>query len=224
MMVNTLGALYALYERALEKILKLEGAGPACRQGCAGCCTCNVTVTSLEVEFLFLRLGSQAKQRVVKKVKDNFPEKRYIPALTTNGFVQACMSGQETPEEENDPLWGQCPLLENNLCTVYESRPFGCRAMMSEVSCEKTGYARMPPRVLTLNNIFLQYIEQMDQPGVFGNLSDMILLFSEAGYTRPDPDRTGRHFIRNQKIPVLMIPPEDRAAMAPVVREITALT
>ncbi len=223
-MLNKIETLYGLYERTLDKILNLDGAGAACRQGCAGCCTCNVTVTSLEVAFLFSRLCSREKDKVAQKVKDNFPEKRYVPALTTNGFVQICMSGREAPEEENDPLWGQCPLLENNLCTVYESRPFGCRAMMSGVACERAGYARMPPRVLTLNNIFLQYIEQMDQSGIFGNLSDMILLFSDVGYTRPDPARPGRHFIRNRKIPVLMIPPEDRNAMAPVIREITALT
>ena len=230
--LDRLGKIYELYSKVMEERGGNEKA--ACAEGCSSCCTCNVTLTSLEAAFLADRLDSQGQERAAGKLAARFPEKRYIPLLTTNGFARACMSGNEVPEEENDPSWGECPLLEDGLCTVYPYRPFGCRAMMSEILCSRAGYAQMPPLVLTLNNIFLQYMEQMDVKGVTGNLSDLLLLFLDSkdlGGKNSDRKKklarewkTQGKIIQNSKIPVLMVPPEHREIAGPVIRQITALT
>ena len=230
--LDRLEKIYELYARVMEERGCSERA--ACAEGCASCCTCNVTLTSLEAAFLADRLDQPGRERAAGNLAARFPEKRYTPLLTTNGFAQACMSGKEVPEEENDPSWGECPLLEDGLCTVYPYRPFGCRAMVSETLCSKAGYARMPPRVLTLNNIFLQSIEHMDIGGVTGNLSDLLPLFldlkkldkddSDRKKKLPEKLKTQGKILRNSKIPVLMVPPEHREMAGPVIRQITALT
>ncbi|WP_033398889.1 YkgJ family cysteine cluster protein [Desulfospira joergensenii] len=224
--LERLEALYRLYSRIMEETAWAKKA--ACSKGCSHCCTCNVTLTGLETAFLNDRLGREGQERAAKNLSEKFPRKRYIPLLTTNGFARACMSGREVPEEENDPGWGRCPLLDKDLCTVYEYRPFGCRAMISDILCGKEGFAQMPPLVLTLNNIFLQYIEHLDSRGVTGNLSDMMGLVLLSG--NPEQGSGSGHeksegkVIRNSRIPALMVPPEHREIMGAVIEKITALT
>jgi len=138
------------------------------------------------------------------------------------------MEDADLPEEENDPAWGKCPLLENDRCTVYDVRPFGCRAMVSKTDCRKTGSAQMPPWVLTVNNVFLQAIEHLDQDGYSGNLSDMLLLAlsgSEASHRSMQNHglENKEMFVKNEPIPCLMIPPEHRERMTPIVRDLSYL-
>nr|NJM04649.1 hypothetical protein [Desulfobacula sp.] len=171
--VALLKRTYDLYHETLAGL----DAEPVCREKCACCCTCNVTLTSLEAGFLMDSLGDEKKKDLLSRIEQKFPVARYIPRMTTNGFARLCMEDREVPEEENDPAFGVCPLLEDDLCTVYEARPFGCRALLSEAHCGREGFARVPPLVLTLNTLFLQVIEHLDQDGFSGNLSDMAAFF-----------------------------------------------
>jgi len=208
-----LNQIYHLYEKVLAD------THVVCRQGCADCCTCNVILTSLETRVLVQSLDSgslaQMKQRLGKKI----PPKRYIPKMTTNQFASYCLSGHKIPEEENDPDWGKCPLLEDECCTIYPSRPFGCRNMMSEVYCKDTGFAQVPPLALTITNIFLQYIEHLDFQGFSGNLSDMLPLYLE-NFGNIEK----KYCIQNRKMAVLLVPPEHRIAVAPLLKQMAALT
>lgn len=208
--------IYSLYHEATDT------ADTVCKEKCASCCTCNVTLTSLETEFIVNSLDSHKKNELQNRIQQRFPEKHYIPKMTTNMFARMCMENNEIPDEENDPAFGICPLLENDLCAIYETRPFGCRALMSEIPCREGGYARLPPLVLTLNTIFLQVIEHLDQKGVFGNLSDMVLFFLSKKTQADRADQLGfirdeRLFVQNEKIPVLMVPPKHQKELKPLI-------
>ncbi|MFO7988913.1 MAG: YkgJ family cysteine cluster protein [Thermodesulfobacteriota bacterium] len=221
-MIDRLNDIYELYDRIIGS------TALACGPGCAGCCTCNVILTSLEARMITDRLASPRREILHAAITHGFPVKRYIPKMSTNRFARLCMEDADLPEEENDPAWGKCPLLENDLCTIYDVRPFGCRAMVSESYCRDTGSAQMPSWVLTVNNLFLQAIEHLDQDGYFGNLSDMLLLtLSENAVTGQEHQNHGRKnrglFVKNEPINCLMIPPEHRAQMAPVVRNLSQL-
>ncbi len=212
--IGILEKIYPLYEKAMAETKVV------CREKCADCCTCNVVVTSLETAFILHSMDTESLADLKQRLEEKFPVKRYIPKMTTNQFAAYCLSGQEIPDEENNPDWGKCPFLEEDCCTLYLLRPFGCRSMMSQVNCGKTGYAQVPPLALTITNIFLQYIEHLDYKGFSGNLSDMLALDIH-NYEKPD---TPRLFIRNMKIPRLMVPPEHRSAVAPLLKQIAALT
>lgn len=138
------------------------------------------------------------------------------------------MEGKDIPEEENDPAWGRCPVLKEEMCTVYDARPFGCRALMSQIDCSENGYAQVPPEVMTMNNVLMQVIEHVDQKGISGNFSDIMLLFLSdeppAGNLRAfATQHKGKHLLLNEKIPVLMIPPEHRQKLASFIEKISSI-
>lgn len=214
---DRLKKIYSLYHETIYE----ADMDPVCREKCASCCTCNVTLTRLETEFIVNSLSFQGKKDLENRIQQKFPERRYIPKMTTNGFARLCMENKDIPKEENDPAFGTCPLLEDDLCSIYESRPFGCRALTSEILCGQEGYARVPPLVLTFNTLFLQVIEHLDQNGFSGNLSDMLpAVLSETALTdmihRFDDAGNKRLFVHNEKIPVLMVPPEHQKMLKPL--------
>ena len=218
---DQLKQMYALYDKAVEHI------DVVCRKKCSSCCTCNVTLTSLEADLLIAGLAPQEKKDLKTRIKRHFPPKRFIPKMTTNMFARMCMENKDIPEEENDPSWGQCPMLVDDMCGIYDARPFGCRALLSQVHCAESGYARVPPIVLTINNLFLQYIEHLDQNGFSANLSDMLTLFlsdnSLDDFSDPSLIANDNRFLFNEKIAVLMIPPEHREKVGPLMEKFTAL-
>ena len=219
--IDRLNHIYQLYDRLMGS------TALACGPGCAGCCTCNVTLTSLEARWMIDVLPPARQESLRKAISLRFPAKRYLPKTSTNRFARLCMEDAALPEEENDPAWGKCPLLENDLCTVYNVRPFGCRAMVSKTDCRDTGSAQMPAWVLTVNNLFLQAIEHLDQNGCSGNLSDMLLALTGSETTHQGMHNHGlkdeKLFVKNEPIPCLMIPPEHREQMAPIVRNLSDL-
>lgn len=226
-MTDRLNHIYQLYERLTGSMTL------ACGPGCAGCCTCNVILTRLEARWMIDVLPPPRQKSLRETLSFRFPSKRYLPQTSTNRFARLCMEDADLPEEENDPAWGKCPLLENDRCTVYDVRPFGCRAMISVTDCRNTGSAQMPPWILTVNNVFLQAIEHLDQDGYSGNLSDMLLMaLSGKKPTHQDMQNhdienksleNKRLFVKNEPITGLMIPPEHREQMAPIVRTLSDL-
>jgi hypothetical protein len=127
------------------------------------------------------------------------------------------MEGCEIPDEENDPGWGACPLLSNRICTIYRVRPFGCRSLVSIEECVVDGVATLSPLTLTVNNVFMQYIEHLDCNGVSGNLSDMFLALAKNNLS------TQPITIRNQKMDGVMVPPEHRQKLGPLLQELSRI-
>lgn len=201
---NTLERIYALFDRAMA-------AFPvACAKQCADCCTCNVTATGLEIAYIHDRLDGRALDDIRVRLARAGQTRRFRPFQTTNGLALACMEGRDADEEENDPSWGTCPLLENGICTIYPVRPLGCRVMMSTIPCRQTGQADMPFPALTIITVFLQFVEHLDAGGVYGNFLDLL---EHAGEDVLDCNGLpGKNKIpgaaQNLKIPALMIPPE----------------
>ncbi|ACN13588.1 hypothetical protein HRM2_04740 [Desulforapulum autotrophicum HRM2] len=209
--LERLSRLYALYDRFM---------GPKeffCHRGCSTCCTCNVTLTTLEVDYIRCHLGPEGTEAIVERVRNNFSRKRFQPKITLNGFARACMAGRQVPDEENDPRWGTCPLLLDQVCTIYPVRPFGCRILVSTDDCSHTGVATLSEFTLTVNNVFMQYIEHMDCCGVYGNLSDMFLALSG------DETEGLSVTIKNQEAKGFMVPPEHRQRIRPLLEEMTRI-
>jgi len=178
-----------------------------CSKGCSSCCTNNVIITSLELENLL-------RADIDKTKLLNFSEmKRFQPKTTTNMIADLVMGGENIPEEDNDSSWGSCVFLKDGVCSVYEFRPFGCRCMLSKVNCEKTGCAEIDPYLLTLNNVFLQFIEHLDHGGVTGNILDMVLKY--------DFSKDSEEFVKNRKMSVLMVPGEHRDKISKVARKLS---
>ncbi|MBU1193314.1 MAG: YkgJ family cysteine cluster protein [Proteobacteria bacterium] len=221
---EVLKQIYALYDETIKDQKMV------CKKGCAACCTCNVTLTGLEAAYLSQALDTEAKAALKDAVDRHFPQKRYIPKITTNQFARLCMEGHAVPEEENNPEWGTCPALNTSLCSIYHARPFGCRALMSTIVCADHGYARVRPEIITTNTLFMQAIEHLDQNGISGNFSDIMSLFLGKNSLSKSEENSIDHirkkittkenfqFTANEKITVLMIEPEYRNKLSVVIQ------
>jgi len=194
----------------------------ACKKYCSHCCTRNVIITTLEADEIVDSLISKKEGNLIEKLKNEVARARFIPKTTTNMLAVLCANGKDIPEEESDVSWGSCPFLIDNKCPIYEKRPFGCRCFVSTADCSKKGYAQINPFVVTVNNLFLQFIEHIDSQGYSGNFTDVIL------YTKAKRDNFPKNsalpeifrdkLIKNHPITFLPIPPEDKVRIKPILQ------
>lgn len=199
----------------------------ACRHGCAACCTCNVTLTTLEGYHLMDRMDRAARKSLFEKVRSVSDNKRFQPQVTINEIARMCRDGKPVPDEAIDPSWGACPLLFGDACPVYAMRPFGCRCMVSGLDCREIGYAQVDEFILTANNLFLQYIEHLDPRGGTGSLIDVLLYFDQPvnleAYQAEMTIAKNAGLAPNHPIPVLMVPPEHCRQVQPILQKLQHL-
>ncbi len=211
-----LDQIYRVYD---EFVARLH---TACKKYCAGCCTRNVTLTTLEGYLIATHMISYGKSSLFENIERAIPERRFQPKTTTNRLADLCMKGENPPEEKHENSNGCCPLLKDNLCPIYPVRPFGCRCFVSKKDCRKQGYAEVDPFILSVNNLFLQFIEHVDSQGFSGNLIDVLKFMATKNnrhnYKRNTLNNSDTGLIPNLKITVLMIPPEHRVKIKPILK------
>ncbi|MFO7840158.1 MAG: hypothetical protein R6X08_11760 [Desulfosalsimonadaceae bacterium] len=203
----------------------------ACKKYCAHCCTCNLSMTSLEAFYIYRNLEPRKQADIRESAARAASGKRYIPELTWNQMAKMCAEGKEPPEEDPDPNWGACPLLDNAACPIYECRPFGCRCMLSTCDCGQSGCAEIDDYTITVSTVFLQFIEHLDQGGVFGNFSDVLAACGPAAsaagtgalYPPLSGQAAGSRLPANQPIPVLLVPPEQQTDICSLVNDLHAI-
>ena len=215
----------------LDKIYRIydDFAGTlniACRRYCSLCCTVNVTMTTLEGRKITDSIISEEKRYLFEKIRYASSIQRFRPPETINMLAERCLEGGDISEEGNT-FPGECPLLFNNECTVYNARPFGCRCFVSRQNCADNESATVDDFVLTVNNIFMQAIEHVDAGGFSGNLTD-ILLFLENSENRDNllslkMINPSSVLIKNHKLKILLIPPEHRNEIQPVLDSLNRL-
>jgi Fe-S-cluster containining protein len=216
--LSVLKQIYAIHHEYTSEVQT------ACARGCAACCTCNVTATTMEGLLVYEYLSDSGRSDQVHAILEAMPPSRYRPRLTLNQVVALCASGRQPPEEVNDPAAGICPLLGDGLCSIYPVRPLGCRAMLSSSECAANGAAEMPPFILSVNNVVLQHLEAVDRPGATGNLLDVLAVMAQdaqrLGYREGKGPDASLQMPANRSFPVLMVPPEHRTAIRPLIQSL----
>lgn len=206
--------IYGLYDDVTKHL------DVACKKYCAACCTPNVTMTTIEGYLIADHMISNGQADVFENIRAKRSKNRFKPKITTNRLADLCMKGDDPPEEEKKHSNKSCPVLKDILCPIYEVRPFGCRCFISTHDCNKKGYAEVDPFVMTLNTLFMQFIEHIDSKGFSGNFADVLLLMASnenrGNYKRKILTYSGADFVPNLKIKVLMVPPEHRMKVKPV--------
>jgi hypothetical protein len=101
-------------------------------------------------------------------------------------------------------------------------RPFGCRCLVSRHNCGEKGYAEVDDFVISVNTVILQTIEHADVQGCTGNLVDVLSLLSsednQKSYRSNELTCKKSGLIPNYPLSVLMIPPEHRTRMQPILK------
>ena len=208
---------YRIYGRFVERYEL------SCEKNCDACCTCNVTMTTLEAYRMLKDMDHEKRSILLRRLADA-PKRRFRPRVTFNEIARLCMLGEEVPEDPCDPSWGRCPFLEENYCVFYELRPFGCRCMCSVRRCSEAGYAEMPPLLMSVNDVFMQFIEHLDADGYSGNLADVLAWMSQPEnrrkYEQGERADNAGVLAANLAMPALMVLPEHRNDIKLLVAEL----
>ena len=91
-------------------------------------------MTTLEGFYIISHEVVARQPDMIQKIEAMSHVRRFQPLLTINSLAELCIRGEDPPEEDYDASWGQCPLLCNRECLIYEARPFACRCMY-KISC-----------------------------------------------------------------------------------------
>ncbi len=167
-----IACLKAIYEFFDEFI---KGLPMACEPGCDVCCSVNVAVTSLEVDYMVDHMDMTQKSNLENILPEILLEPHYRPSYTTNEMAAACLNMQdELPKERSEHGKGKCPLLNHGLCNIYDYRPFACRAMLSQTKCASDTSAYMSDFLVTVALSIYQIIEQLDEGNPYGNMLDLL--------------------------------------------------
>jgi hypothetical protein len=217
--LDVLNRIYKIYDSLTD------GLELACQKYCSTCCTRNVTMTTLEGYKIADHLIENSQSELFKKIKNESYKKRFLPKITTNKIADLCIQCKELPDEEIDRSWGSCPLLIKDECPIYPDRPFHCRCMVSKTNC--VDKAEMDPFVLTVNNVFLQYIEHIDQQGFSGNFTD-VLLFMESednrkSYAMKNLTNPAEGLIKNLPMTIFLVPPEHKNKIKPIINSLQTI-
>jgi Fe-S-cluster containining protein len=212
---DILNKIYGLYDDVVKNL------DMACKKYCAACCTPNVTMTTLEEYLIADHMIANGQADIFENIQEKRSKNRFKPKITTNRLADLCMKGNDLPQEEKKHSNKNCPVLKDNLCLIYDVRPYGCRCFMSTHDCSKAGYAQIDPFVMTLNTLFMQFIEHIDFMGFSGNFADVLLLMAskenQENYKMNTLSHPGADFVSNFKIEKLMVPPEHRVKVKPAV-------
>ena len=196
----------------------------ACKAKCAHCCTTNVTMTTLEGYKIVDDLLATGKLDVIDRLKAMEEVPRFQPLLTTNRMAELCAADAKVPQEETTDEGQDCSLLADRLCTIYDLRPFGCRCFVSRQNCGQTGYADISEFTASVNTVFLQVIEHLDAEGCTGNLIDVLQFMasedSRRAYGQGEANCETSGLIVNWELKVLMIPPEHRERIEPILQQL----
>jgi hypothetical protein len=215
--------------KALDRILAVyddfaRTRDNACRMHCHQCCTTHVSLTTLEAYKICQTLPAGERERLFRKVRAASGLERFRPAVTTNALAELCAQDEDLPSENEEFTGEACPFLAEDLCMIYALRPFNCRCFISRTPCAEKGYADVGEEDLAVNTLFLQTIEHLDADGCSGNLLDVLeVLASEekrASYAAGCLHCTGNGLIANHPMKVLMLPPEHREKIDPIMSKL----
>jgi Fe-S-cluster containining protein len=216
--LKALERIYAVYD---EFIRSQESA---CRMHCTLCCTTHVTLTTLEAYKIRHTLPADERQRLLGRIETVDGPGRFRPRVTINRLAALSAEGREPPAENDAPAGGRCPLLAAELCSIYALRPFHCRCFISRTPCPESGAADVDDFLLAVNTVFLQTLEHLDADGCSGNLLDVLDVLSRdetcAAYAVGGLHCTGNGLIANAPLSVLMVPPEHRARLEPILQKL----
>ncbi|MFP3982720.1 MAG: hypothetical protein ACLFV2_03405 [Desulfurivibrionaceae bacterium] len=145
----------------------------ACAKGCSACCTRNVMMTALEGELFLEQMREKGLQQ--RLTERSIGESGAVCVQTMNEWAEQCISGKYESKESIQENLESCRFLaEDQLCLIYEARPFACRCFASLSPCRHMGAASQPGWLTAVNTSVMQIVEHLGQGEIYGALDNII--------------------------------------------------
>lgn len=218
----------------IEKIYQFydawaSGLQLACHQGCAACCTRNVTQTQAEGELILYGLQQESR---LEWLTSRLLVKGQVgrPRMSTNEWARRCLEGREVSGEEAEQVLDPCPFLDRNqCCSIYPLRPFACRCFGSSVDCTKGGMAEQPDILMEINTVTMQIIEHLGRDGFWGNMLDMLPALIRQMESKPvmggeqRQEKTTGYLHRAKPLPGFLVLPEQQTVVQTYLSDLLAI-
>ena len=165
-------------------------------------------MTSLEGDSIIEFFRKKGQEKELQKLLAATEAATNDRPITTNQFARICLEQKEFTEEEQG-AWNfePCIFLEENVCTIYEVRPFGCRSFGSQVKCAAGRAAQVTPLFVTVNTVLMQIIEHLDSNG--GHWGYMVdILKYQTGQS------AGQGVVEAQSLPGFLVEPAEEKAVS----------
>lgn len=177
----------------------------ACCKGCSTCCSQNVTITATEGEEI---LRYVIKENMVEQFARKLVQAGEInrPKVTTNDFAKACLDGRDI-DPETATNHGECPFLQDNVCSIYPVRPFSCRLFVSTITCGPKTPAQVSDLHLEASTAVTQVIEHLGQKEYWGNMIDVLLAMLDISAYREIAEKINQTIIMQAKMKTLSAKP-----------------
>jgi Fe-S-cluster containining protein len=146
----------------IESLVDTQSKPPDCKQGCAWCCTVQVSVTSSELRSIFYyvkeRFSEQAYQDLRSRVMETSRKSDEIfGTQNQSGYIARYRVAHERTLDMDAPRKRAtaqlpCPFLVSNKCSIYPVRPLLCRGYTSQnvESCKDIETNLVPHNVFIL--------------------------------------------------------------------------
>lgn len=130
---EVLPALNSLQDAFAAVAIRRQGAAITCTRGCSACCRIQAVPVSPAEAYAILRLVESLAEPRQSEVRGRFAH--CVARLGEAGLAERFLEGtrpetQAQAKEEAQrylDLQLACPFLENDVCSIYEARPFTCR-------------------------------------------------------------------------------------------------
>jgi len=124
-LMELLPPMYQLYDRIIASELN-DNAAITCRKGCGKCCRQLVPIIIPEAFFLNDLIASFSHK---KQVRINARFAKILNTIKTAGLADDFKNPARYHQIDAAyfKLGVKCPFLEDELCMIYQSRPFACR-------------------------------------------------------------------------------------------------
>ena len=215
--------LLGIYEE-FEKWARQEKT--VCTEGCAVCCTQNVTMAAVEGDLIHRHIRENKQMEwFAEKLQEKGRTRR--PEMTTNGFAAACLQGEDV-ECGSYGNKSVCPFLEDDRCSIYAVRPFACRCFASEEKCQRGTAAVVPESYLSASTAVMQIVEHLGQGEYWGNMLDVLLALSDLPENRKYnellpaslPDQGRAHLVKALPLPGFLLLEEEMEKIGPLLQGI----
>jgi uncharacterized protein len=139
-------------------------SGAVCGPGCADCCTQVGDVDITTLEGLFIQDAARRLPADLQKVLRR--------------------RAKENRKGRSQSRFARCAfLLQDNLCAIYDSRPFSCRRLYSMKRCGETG-PMVHRGVWELAERTVWLLQELDESGCTGHMTFVLSLLNDARFLK----------------------------------------
>ncbi|MHA7944609.1 YkgJ family cysteine cluster protein [Formosa sp. 3Alg 14/1] len=148
----------------------LKNEKNCCTKGCSFCCHQQIEIINIEKKLIREYIIKKTSDKQKKIIKENL--KTWLDFFDENTPDNRILDGNDIFKDFGEKVAGKglkCPLLINNLCSIYEMRPITCRIHYVEHSpelCDKDKLRDSAFKGMSLRNYVINMLKNVEEINV----------------------------------------------------------